>query len=70
MCRCDTLQNATSGVSVATGADWSPPSPFDYARTFATGAIGRYVKNPSSPKKTISSHRHFVDKPEKDGGGT
>ena len=39
----DTLQSATSGVSVATGADWSPPSPFDYARTFATGAIGRSV---------------------------
>ena len=26
---CDTPAKATSGVSVATGADWSPPSPFD-----------------------------------------
>jgi hypothetical protein len=40
---CDTGATATSGVSVATAADWSPPSPFDAARSIATGESGRSV---------------------------
>eukprot|EP00035_Acanthoeca_spectabilis_P026649 m.463609 g.463609 ORF g.463609 m.463609 type:complete len:1116 (-) comp23110_c0_seq1:127-3474(-) len=40
---CDTGLTAVNGVSVATGADWTPPSPFDAARSLATGESGRSV---------------------------
>lgn len=40
---CDTGNTAVNGVSVATGADWTPPSPFDAARSLATGESGRSV---------------------------
>jgi beta-galactosidase len=40
---CDAGALAQHGVSVATGADWSPPSPFDPARTFNGRSYGYSV---------------------------
>ena len=37
---CDAGATAKHGVSVASGADWSPPSPFDPARTFNDRSYG------------------------------
>jgi hypothetical protein len=40
---CDAGGLAKHGVSVATGADWQPPSPFDPARTFNGRSYGYVV---------------------------
>lgn len=57
---CDAGALAKHGVSVATGADWSPPSPFDPARTFNGRSVGYvshfHCSSPFSSVPTVAGH--------------